>query len=62
MDMRELSGTMSVFYILTGMVATRYIFVKTHQTVLLNLHSTAGKLRFNKVEKERKKQMRKEGT
>ena len=25
----------SVFYILIGMVATRYIFVKTHQTVYL---------------------------
>ena len=58
---------MSMFHILIGMVATRYTFVKTHQTVLLkSVHSTACKLYFSKVDKrneeKRNKQGRKEGT
>ena len=51
---------MSMFHILIGMVATRYTFVKTHQTVLLkSVHSTACKLYFSKVDK-RNEEKRKE--
>lgn len=60
---RGLSGMMSMFHILIGMVATRYTFVKTHQTVLLkSVHSTACKLYFSKIDKRNKKETRKEGT